>query len=381
MAWNVAKKIIQRVDRNLARRLGEARREVGLSTRAVAAKLPQRVAVSHTTIASYEKGTAMPPIDVLAALADLYRRPLNWFLEDRGSFSNVRLRNAKARIGVAERRQYQALAEKWSEAYEHLEQYLEMPLQWTFNDIEITDRTGPDRLAAAVRAHLDLDEAEPIGSMIEVLEDACGIRVLELKTALELDGLAAQYGDGHVLILNPEMKGDRQRMNAAIELGHVLYRESSASELAVEKMAYEFAMTLMLPGSQLVEAFEGKSFLKLIAFKEKFGISVAAMIHRAEQLRLIKTTTSRWLWSEMTRRGWKSDEPGFVWRDRAIRFETMLETSIQSRSLTWADAEAVTGVREDELRQRILEATNPTARKEPTSLSEHVVKFPSARIP
>ena len=67
----MAKTIVTRVDRNLARRLREARREVGLSTRAVCAKLPRRLKVSHTTLASYENGTTMPPTDVLAALAAL----------------------------------------------------------------------------------------------------------------------------------------------------------------------------------------------------------------------------------------------------------------------------------------------------------------------
>jgi len=76
----MAKNTVSRVDRNLARRLREARRETGLSVRSVAAKLPARVSVSHSTIASYENGTTVPPIDVLAALADVYQRTLTWFL-------------------------------------------------------------------------------------------------------------------------------------------------------------------------------------------------------------------------------------------------------------------------------------------------------------
>src|SRR5580700_9566863 len=98
----MAKNVIHRIDRNLARRLREARREAGLSTRAAATKLPRRLAVSHTTIASYEKGVSVPPIDVLAALATAYERTINWFLEDRKELSEFTYRNLPSRVRVHE---------------------------------------------------------------------------------------------------------------------------------------------------------------------------------------------------------------------------------------------------------------------------------------
>ncbi len=55
------KTILARIDRNLARRLREARREVGLSTRSVAKMLPRRLAISHATVASYEKRSNNSP--------------------------------------------------------------------------------------------------------------------------------------------------------------------------------------------------------------------------------------------------------------------------------------------------------------------------------
>ena len=82
-------------------------------------------------------------------------------------------------------------------------------------------------------------------------------------------------------------------------------------------------------------------------------MSLAAMIHMAEKTRLISTTISRSLWSEVVKRGWQHNEPGFVWRDRAITFEMMLDAAIQTKRMTWEDAERITGVRTDELRQRL----------------------------
>lgn len=374
----MAKTIITRVHRNLARRLRDARREVGLSTRAVAEQLSRRIPVSHTTIAAYENGVTMPPINLLAALADLYGRTLDWLLDDRNTFSSVRLRNVASRAGVNERRQFEALAAKWSDAYKQLERHLDLTLRATLRT-EVRADTDPKALAAMVRKHLELGEDRPVPNMVEVLEDACAIRVLEVKTPIAVDGLAAKHGDGNVVVLNPRTNGERQRLNTAMELAHVLYGSTGLAETVIEKRAFEFASYLLLPDHQLVQALDGKSFLRLIAFKEKFGISVAAMIHRAEELKLIKTTTSRWLWTEMIRRGWKASEPGHVWRDRAIRFETMLESSIHTRSLTWAGAESVTGVKEDELKQRLADVTSVNEPAEIETEEQAILRFPDPK--
>jgi Zn-dependent peptidase ImmA (M78 family) len=123
-----------------------------------------------------------------------------------------------------------------------------------------------------------------------------------------------------------------------------------------------------MPDSQLREAFAGQSFLKLIQYKERFGISLAAMIYRAEKLKVINSTASRWLWTEMGKRGWRHNEPGYVWRDRAITFETMLESAIQTKQVTWGDAERVTGICEEELRKRLTDVvmvSSPTESADP----------------
>ncbi len=329
-------------------------------------KCPGGSAVSHVTIASYEKGTTVPPVDVLAALADIYRRTLNWFLDQREGLTDFRYRNLKARVGLAEQRQFEALAGKWVEAYVKLERYLKVPHHGnrsTSKPFLLSDGTEPAQLAAAVREMLGLDDGQPIENTVAVLESFSTL-ALELRASFGIDGAAARHGDKYVVVLNPTANSDRLRMNAAHELAHVLYDDCKHdlewSDAVVERRAYEFASLLLLPESQLIPAFEGRSFLRLIKYKEKFGVSLAAMIYRGEQSRIVNTTAARWLWGEMARRGWRKAEPGYVWRDRAITFEMMLESAIQTRALTWSEAESVTGVREDELRQRLTDATNQT---------------------
>jgi Zn-dependent peptidase ImmA (M78 family)/transcriptional regulator with XRE-family HTH domain len=354
---NRPKKIVSRVDRNVARRLREARRETGLSTRTVAGKLPKKYAVSHTTIAAFENGTAVPPVDVLAALADFYKRPINWFLEGGESLGGFRYRNLKARVPVVQQRQFEALAGKWADAYLKLDRYLAFYTKRTRKTFCAHENLRPEELAQTVRhKYLGIDDDQPILNVVSALE-VFSAWALEIHAAFGIDGAATSCGDDFVIIFNPAISNDRLRLSAAHELAHVLHYECKLhngwSDIFVEKKAYDFAANFLLPPSQLKAAFDGKSFLKLIQYKEKFGISLAAMIHTAEKSGIINTSVSRWLWKEMITRGWKSEEPGYVWRDRAITFEIMLDCAIQSKQISWDVAEKVTGIREGELRQRL----------------------------
>jgi len=353
----VSKNVILRLDRNLARRLREARREVGISTRTASQRLPKKIAVSHVTIASYEKGLTTPPINVLGAMAALYQRPINWFLENRETLSGFRYRNLHARVPLSDQRQFEAIAGKWAEAYFALENHLKIHRpKRTMARMERED-LSPEKLAEMVRTeHLNLDDNQPISNVVSVLE-SFSAWALEIKASFGVDSAAARHGDEFVMVINPEVASDCIRMNAAHELAHVLYADCKQSfdwsDDEVEQRAYLFAAPLLLPESQLKEAFVGKSFLKLIQYKEKFGISLAAMIYMAEKARIINSSVARWLCAEMIKRGWRQNEPGYVWRDRAIGFEMMLESAIQMKILTWEEAERVTGIRESELRQRL----------------------------
>jgi len=309
--------------------------------------------VSHATVASYEKGVTSPGIDVLAALASLYERPINWFLESRDCFTGFRFRQIKPRVKLAEQRQFEALANKWAEAYFKLDKHLNTQKA----PIKSPGDLPPEQLAESVRREiLNLDDDSPVQNAVEVLE-RFSAWAFELRATFEVEGAAAKHGNNFVVVFNPHTANDRLRLTAALELGHVLYRTCDSDRHlsfdAVERRAAVFATTLLMPDSQLAKAFEGKSFLKLIEYKERFGIALSSMIFRAEQMRMITTTTSRWLWGEMCRRGWKDREPGYVWRDRAVSFEKMLESAIHTKRLTWGDAERVTGICAEELRNRI----------------------------
>ncbi|KKL96198.1 hypothetical protein LCGC14_1846910, partial [marine sediment metagenome] len=217
--------------------------------------------------------------------------------------------------------------------------------------------------AQQLRRDLRLGDHEPIQSVVDVLEKA-GIRVMELRTRLAVDAMAGQLGDEDVVVLKPDVPGDRTRLNAAHELGHVVFRD--CAELRAgdageqERRAFEFASHFLLTRRMLKEAFQGRSMVRLVQFKERYGISLAAMVYRAQAEAVLPKSLAKRLWIEFSRRGWRSREPGQVAEERATRFEQIIDAAILSGRLSWHQAAAVTGMREDELRDRVEEALGPT---------------------
>lgn len=342
----------------VAAKLKEARIASGLSTHAAADLVSQRfpgLQLSHSAIANYEKSARTPGVDVVGALAMIYERQINWFFEPGLPLTGIRYRFLSSRTPVKERHQYECQSQYWLEAYIKLENRLNEPLaSRATKKLERASSMTATELAKNVRSKFQLKDSDPVTSVIDILE-AFGIRTIEMPTELPIDGFAARLGSDPVVILNPSSANDRCRLNAGHELGHVLFGDCDSGQpttRAMDDRAFEFASYLLLSPTQLERAFQGRSAVKLVQYKERYGISMAAMIFRAEKQGIIDAATTKSLWIQFARRGWRAKEPGAVRADRAIRFERLVDQSVSEKMLSWTEASVVTGIKQDQLRQR-----------------------------
>jgi len=351
----------------LGEKLKQSRQAVGLSTRAVAERIKGIAAVSHATIANYEKDASQPPVDVLAAMAGVYQRPINWFLGDGPMLRGVRYRNLKSRVGVRARQQFEGEVQRWLDAYVAIERHLDMPLEQdrpaadsALARFEADPEEPPRETAARLRREaLDLDDDQPVMSVIDILERS-GVRSLEMDTELAIDGMAAALGEEHVVVLAHESSADRARLTAAHELGHVIRGDCTDGQesKAEERAAFEFASHLLLTSNMLVAAFKRRSVVDLVRFKERYGISLAAMVYRAQDEQIIREDEAKRLWIAFAQRGWKTKEPGRVMADRPNRFESLIAHAVEEKQLTFKALADIGGVREHELRHRLDMALN-----------------------
>lgn len=105
----------------------------------------------------------------------------------------------------------------------------------------------------------------------------------------------------------------RQRFDAAHELAHVLLHRSvenkrlntAADNKIIEDQAHYFANALLLPADQFVNEVWAPTLDAMIALKDRWKVSVGAMIKRCEALELVDRDQAQRLWINYNRRGWR----------------------------------------------------------------------------
>jgi Zn-dependent peptidase ImmA (M78 family)/transcriptional regulator with XRE-family HTH domain len=341
----------------LGERLRSARVSTGLSTRALADRLSARVKISHATLANYERGDTRPGIDVISAIATELDRPLQWFLQSGLTLKNVRYRHRKSLVTQTACVQFEFAAQTWLDAYLFVEQRLGEPLSRVkkYNVEDIGGRT-PEAKAKSVRKMLNLTDQDPVYSVPKTLE-AFGIRVIEVPTGEAIDGLAAVFGKERVVVLARGLDGDRTRLNAAHEFGHIVAGDVEAETEVPEAhaRAFEFGACLLMPPIVLKRAIQRQSMVHLVEMKKHYGVSLAAMIYRAEKCGFLSQSEAKAIWIEFAKRGWRQSEPGLVSPDRALRFEVLFERAEKLKKVTLEEVSRQSGLGMNELKRRLSE--------------------------
>ena len=140
----------------------------------------------------------------------------------------------------------------------------------------------------------------------------------------------------YIIVLNSTKNNVRTRFDIAHELGHIFLHpwsenieELSRQEFKErESQANKFAGAFLLPRESFgndVSHYPTKLEYYL-HLKEKWNVSIQAMIYRTHQLKIISTTQYQYLMRQISKRGWRSCEP----YDRPFNIEkTLLQEAIE----------------------------------------------------
>lgn len=363
----------------IGERLRLARRALNLSTRDVANQLRAHgKSYSHATIANYERGLTHPTEDVLVALAEIYNRPIDWLRGTGLKLQGVRYRCLKS-VREHEKKTFESLAQGWLEAYLYIERLLNC-LETIPMNIKVERTTSGKELAEQIRKKYKLD-IYPLPGAVRLVENF-RIYVIELDTNARIDAFAGRLGDFRVVVLNSSLPNDRIRLTVLHELAHHLYEDcmvgDSLPQEEIESRAFEFASNVLIPESQLKEAFELKSMVRLVQYKERFGISLAAMIYRAKRSKLIPSTLYQRLWRDFGRLGYNKIEPGYVAPDRPRRMEALIDAAVSQNIISYKEVARIVGTNEESVTERIFRAMggNPSSRdnKDPSIINFQQLK-------
>jgi Zn-dependent peptidase ImmA (M78 family)/transcriptional regulator with XRE-family HTH domain len=188
-------------------------------------------------------------------------------------------------------------------------------------------------LAEAVRSCGGLADDAPIPNMTRLME-RLGVGVLtclEPGVADDKDHVSisrpADAADRPLVAMIASCPGDMARLSLAHELGHLIFDQGRAKPIPSprspeERRAYDFASALMVPDTVMRKnVSETLTLHGYLPIKATFGVSVAALIMRAQRMGLISKDRARSLHSQRSSQGWRRNEPVPVKDERSTLLE------------------------------------------------------------
>ena len=194
---------------------------------------------------------------------------------------------------------------------------------------------NPETAAAELRAAWGFG-SRSIRNVIHELE-AHGVRVYSLseECAQTVDAFATWAGGTPFMFLNPRKSGERGRFDASHELGHLLlHRHGGLRGREAENEANRFASAFLMPQESVVSVVPRlPSIETILKLKKCWNVSVAALLHRLHDLKLISDWQYKSLFIEIARRGWRTSEPESIPRETSQIFRKVF-AAIRNRGPT-----------------------------------------------
>jgi Zn-dependent peptidase ImmA (M78 family)/transcriptional regulator with XRE-family HTH domain len=312
-------------------------------------ELAQRIDKSPSTVTAWELGNKRPTAANLAQLAlGLDVDPMFFVAREDlrvdGVIPHFRSLRSTTQIARDQAFAYGQLAVDVSAAFEV---HVEFPaLDVPSLPVALDARTEPEEAAREIRRLWGID-AGPFGHVVRTLENHGVLVVFSPPTTASVDAYSFETRTRPVVVLNP-VKRDyyRQRYDVAHELGHlVMHHDSEPGGRIVEEQANRFAAELLMPADEIRDALPtgmgGNTWPRLMELKERWGVSLAALLYRARHLGRLSDVSYRNAMITMSSRGWRRDEPGAI--------KMMEQPSLLPAAL---DLLATAGIGEEELTQQ-----------------------------
>jgi Zn-dependent peptidase ImmA (M78 family)/DNA-binding XRE family transcriptional regulator len=205
-------------------------------------------------------------------------------------------------------------------------------------DVPSLPSLDPETAAEVVRARWGLGVA-PLGNLVRLLE-AHGVRVFSLAAdCAAVDAFSFVWHQRPYALLNTAKTGERGRFDAAHELGHlVLHSEHRIPQGPdAEQEANRFAAAFLMPRAAVVAAgLAGAGIDRILSAKQTWRVAAMALTHRLHELDLLTEWGYRTACVDLSRRGYRTSEPGGIPRETSPLLATVF-TALRAEGTTPAD--------------------------------------------
>lgn len=192
------------------------------------------------------------------------------------------------------------------------------------------DPDAPAEAARRLRIHWNVPPG-PVANLIRLVEDA-GILVIPFDFGSDqVDGLSLyspKDGLPPIIFYNPNCPGDRLRLTLGHELAHVVLHHHLAipdEDADTEKQAFAFAAEFLMPEEDIRSQLTNLTLQKLAALKAYWKVSIAALIMHAHRLGKITDRQRTYLFSQMSRLGYRKKEPVEIPREKPTLIAELID--------------------------------------------------------
>jgi len=273
-------------------------------------RLSRLAGVSQAQISKVEAALVDTSPEVLAALAKALRMPEHFFFQTDsvlGAGTSEFFHRKRQAVPTGVLNQIHAHVNILRIHVARLLRAVELP-ECRIPSLELSDfKGGASEAARAVRAVLNLP-AGPIPNVVRVVEDAGGLVIPCAFGAYEVDAISRWVpGLPPLFFINSSAPVDRFRMNLAHELAHMVLHRLPEPEM--EDQANSFAAEFLMPATDIKTQLYGLTLARLAALKPYWRTSMGSLLKRGSDLKCITTGAARYLWIQLSKRGYRKREP------------------------------------------------------------------------
>jgi transcriptional regulator with XRE-family HTH domain len=312
--------------------------------------------VTKQALSKYEKGRSRPSARVLNRLAGaLGTTAVNLWSEPaiRVRFLGYRKRSA---LGIKEQATVEAVVTQHIEARFHLQQLTSGDMDFSVPVNSMPAATAEDAEQAALKLREDWNLGlDPISDLTDVLEDQ-RIHVIEVDAPERFDGISGLASDSAgkpcaaAVVTRRGVPGDRQRLNLAHELGHLVLKPQQGAD--EEKLAFRFAGAFLAPAECLRKDVGGRRTAvrvdELLMMKARYKISLQAVLRRLVDLQIISQGYYKDSCIQINKRGWRKREPAPIQPEQSRWLKKTTLRCLSEGLITSEKAEALLGEKLDQ---------------------------------
>ena len=323
--------------------------------------LAEEAKLSQAVVSRIETGALEPNDERLTALAEALHSPREILMREPSvpglTISCLHHRRRSSTLSVRTMRRIEALTHLTRLSLEGMLAGLAPEAKRELVRESPTAASDPRGAARRLRALWNLGTG-PISDLVQVVESA-GIFVVERDfSAAGQDAVSTWPTDESrfpMMIVSAGLAADRLRFTVAHELGHLLMHDRPGAEQ--EEQANAFASEFLAPADTVLAELTGLrtgDFRRLLTLKERWGMSIAALIRRAYDLDQITERQYREFNVRLGQLGWRKAEPGTVPPERPTSVAQIVKVQQQVRNLSMDQIASLAGMTEEAFRRHFL---------------------------